>query len=69
MYAQTLFHVHPPTQLVVLPSEQERSRRAAERYALTEHLRAVRRPVLQGARLRLARWIAPRGLELTPRGA
>ncbi|MVA74886.1 hypothetical protein GC722_02395 [Auraticoccus sp. F435] len=68
MYAQLHTSVHLPVDLTS-PSDLERSRRAAERYALTEHLRAGRGHRLHGARLQLARWIAPRGLELTARSA
>lgn len=51
------------------PADQcERSRQAAERYALTEHLRRPRAAPLRTARRHLAAWIAPRDLQLTPRG-
>lgn len=65
----SLQHVHPPSHLQVGPSELQRSRQAADRYALLASL-PPRRPVrLDAARLRLARLIAPRGLELVPRRA
>ncbi|SDD13485.1 hypothetical protein [Auraticoccus monumenti] len=64
----SLQHVHPP-HLLLGTSELERSRQAAARHALLVSL-PPRRPVrLDAARLRLARLIAPRGLELVPRAA
>lgn len=63
----SLPHVHHPPHLHLPSSDLERSRQAAERYALLASL-PPRRPVrLDAARLRLARLIAPRGLELVPR--
>ncbi|WP_158548175.1 hypothetical protein [Desertihabitans brevis] len=48
---------------VPVVDQRELSRRAAERYAQLEALRTPREPRLRTVRVRLARWIAPAGLE------
>ncbi|WP_157973902.1 hypothetical protein [Desertihabitans aurantiacus] len=52
-----------PYEPIPVVDQLELSRRAAERHAQLDALRKPREPHLRTVRVRLARWIAPAGLE------